>query len=262
MATTKLEHLIDPEVLAQFLDAKLEAAIKLSPLVDVDNTLVGRPGSKITLPAYRYIGDATIIPEGEPIDTTQLAYDTDEVEVKKAGKAVEITDEAILSAYGDPVNQIGKQLLMSMASKIEADLYEEMGKATLTETYAGDFNKEVVAKALVKFGEEIDEPMYLFVNPAEYALLRQDKDFVQIANGAAVISGHVGQIYGCNIVVANRVAEGEAFIMKPGALALVMKRNVMVEADRDILKGTNVYVCNEHYAVQLRYDDRVIKITK
>jgi hypothetical protein len=48
--------------------------------------------------------------------------------------------------------------------------------------------------------------------------------------------------------------------MKPGALALVMKRNVIVEADRDILKGMNVYACNEHYAVQLRYEDKVVKI--
>jgi hypothetical protein len=39
-----------------------------------------------------------------------------------------------------------------------------------------------------------------------------------------------------------------------------MKRNVMVEADRDILAGYNVYACNEHYAVQLRYEDKVIKI--
>lgn len=262
MATTKLENLIDPEVLGQYLDVKLVDAIKLSPLVDVDNTLAGRPGSTLTLPKFAYIGDAADIPEGDAMDPVNLTATTVEVEVKKAGKAVEITDEAILSGHGNPVNEIGKQLLVAMASKIEADLYKEMGKATLAHTYADDFNKEVIVDALVKFGEDINEEMYLFVNPAEYAALRKDPDFVQIANGAAVISGHVGQIFGCNVVVANRVAAGEAFIMKQGALALIMKRNVMVEADRDILKGTNVYACNEHYAVQLRYDDRVIRIKK
>ena len=48
--------------------------------------------------------------------------------------------------------------------------------------------------------------------------------------------------------------------MKRDALALVMKRNVMVEADRDITRGVDAYAVNEHYAVQLRYNDRVVKI--
>ena len=262
MATTMKNNLIDPEVLGAFLDVKLVDAIKLSPLVEVDNTLAGRPGSTLSLPKFAYIGDADKIAEGAAMEPVALTAEVEEVEIYKAGKAVEITDEAILCGYGDPVNQVGKQLLTAMASKIEADLYEEMATGTLVHNYADEFNKEVIVDAMVKFGEDIDEPMYLFVNPAEYALLRKDPDFVQIANGEAVISGQVGFVHGCNVVIANRVEAGKAFIMKQGALALVMKRNVMVEADRDILKGTNVFAANEHYAVQLRYDDRVIRIEK
>lgn len=260
MATTKKTNLIDPEVLGAFLDVKLVDAIKLSPLVDVDNTLVGRPGSTLSLPKFAYIGDADAVAEGVAMTPVALTAEVEEVEIAKAGKAVEITDEAILCGYGDPVNEIGKQLLMAMASKIEADLYTEMATGTLVHTYTDEFNKDVIADAIVKFGEDIDEPMYLFINAAEYAAIRKDDAFVHVANGEAVISGHVGMIYGCNVVVANRVDAGEAFIMKQGALALVLKRNVMVEADRDILKGTNVFAANEHYAVQLRYDDRVVRI--
>ena len=259
---TKLENLINPEVLGAFLDVKLVDAIKLSPLVDIDNTLVGRPGSKISLPKFQYIGDAEQVAEGEAMVPAQLNADTEEVEIAKAGKAVKITDEAILSGYGDPVNEIGRQLLTAMASKIEADLYEAMGTGTLVHKYTDEFNKDVIADAIVKFGEDIDEPMYLFINAAEYAAIRKDDAFVHVANGEAVISGQVGMIYGCNVVVANRVEAGKAFIMKQGALALVMKRNVMVEADRNILEGTNIFAANEHYAVQLRYDDRVVRIEK
>ena len=259
---TKLENLINPEVLGAFLDVKLVDAIKLSPLVDIDNTLVGRPGSKISLPKYAYIGDAVEVAEGEAMVPAQLNADTEEVEIAKAGKAVKITDEAILSGYGDPVNEIGRQLLTAMASRIEADLYEAMATGTLVHKYTDEFNKEVIVDAMVKFGEDIDEPMFLFVNPAEYAAIRKDDAFVHVANGEAVISGHLGIIHGCNVVVANRVEAGKAFIMKQGALALVMKRNVMVEADRNILEGTNIFAANEHYAVQLRYDDRVVRIEK
>lgn len=50
--TTMLANLVDPEVLADFIDKKLVNAIRLSPLARIDNTLVGRPGDEITLPSY------------------------------------------------------------------------------------------------------------------------------------------------------------------------------------------------------------------
>lgn len=258
MPATKRTNLIDPEVLGAYLDVKLIDAIKLSPLVTVDNTLVGQPGSTLTLPKYEYIGIADgDIPEGQAMVPVALNATSEPVQVKKAGKAVSISDEAMLAAYGDPVNEIGKQLLIAMADRIETDLYVEMAKATLTHD-ADVFGKDAIADALVKFGEDIEGEMYLFINPADFAKLRKDPDFIHVDNG--VITGERGMIHGCRVVVSKRVGEKEAFIMKPGALALVMKRNVMVEADRDILKGMNVYACNEHYAVQLRYEDKVVKI--
>ena len=144
-----------------------------------------------------------------------------------------------------------------MADKIEDDLFKELRKATM-EVQAQAFSKDVVADALVKFGEDMDGDMILFINAKDFATLRKDKDFLYVDNG--VITGVRGMIYGCQVVVSNRIADKEAIIMKRGALALIMKRNVMVEADRNILAGIDTYACNQHYAVQLRYDDRVVKI--
>lgn len=54
MATgmTKLEKLIDPEVMAPMISAKLEKAIVATPFAKIDTTLVGEPGSTITVPKY------------------------------------------------------------------------------------------------------------------------------------------------------------------------------------------------------------------
>jgi hypothetical protein len=40
-----------------------------------------------------------------------------------------------------------------------------------------------------------------------------------------------------------------------------MKRNVMVEADRNIKNKTNMYVVDEHYAVYLKYPERIVIAT-
>ena len=146
----KKANIIDPQVLGDFLDVKLVDAIKLTPVVMVDQTLVGKPGSKLELPKYNYIGDAEDVAEGEAMTPASLQASTEEVAIKKAGKYIEITDESKLSAYGDLVAEVGNQLLTSIASKIEKDLYAELRKAT-KEVQAQAFDKDVVADALAEF---------------------------------------------------------------------------------------------------------------
>ena len=126
MATgpAKLNKLIDPEVIGAYLDVKLVDKIKLAPIVEIDRTLEGRPGSTLTLPKWGYIGDAADLAEGAALTYSDIAEDTQEVAVKKVAKGVSITDEAVLSGYGNPIEQIGQQLLVAVASKIEADLYD------------------------------------------------------------------------------------------------------------------------------------------
>lgn len=261
MAITKVENLINPEVMGQYLDIKLIDAIKLSPLMDVNTELQGKPGDTLTLPKYAYIGDADDVAEGEALVPVVLSSTSTGIKVKKAGKAVEITDESVLSGYGNPVSEAGDQLLTSVAAKIEKDAFVSLRTATLKHNEATAFGKETIVDALVKFGEDIDEEMFLYVNATQYASLRKDPDFVKIQNGEKLVSGHVGTIYGCEVVVSNRVEEKEAFIVKRKALGLLLKRNVMVESDRDILKKTNVIAADEHFVTYLRDESRAIKIT-
>ena len=274
MATgpTKLNKLIDPEVIGAYLDVKLVDKIKLTPMVEIDRTLEGRPGSTLTLPKWGYIGDAKDLAEGAALTFEDIAEETQEVAVKKVAKGVSITDEAVLSGYGNPVEQIGQQLLVAVASKIEADLYDAVknekvatrnSAGCLKHQYTGNaFAKEDIIDMLAKFGEDQEGEKVLFVNPADFAALAKDPDFVQIMQGAQIITGEMGMLYGVRIVVANRVTAGQPFLMKPGALSLVMKRNVMVEAERDMDHFANKYAVSDHYAVYVKYADRIVKASK
>ena len=260
MALTKLEQLINPQVLGAYLDVKLIDAIKLTPFMEVDRTLQGRAGDTLTLPKYEYIGAADDLGEGEEMVPVAIEAGTVEVKVKKVAKAVQITDEAVMNHYGDIVNEIGKQLLTAIADKIENDCFEELGKAKLTVS-AAEFDKEAILDAQLQFGEDLEDGMVVFVRPEQFNALRKDSDFVHIEAGARIVSGHYGKVYGVDVVVSNRVPAGQAFLVKRGGLALIAKQNCQCEQDRNILDMTNVFTAHEFYVPYLKYEDRVVKIT-
>ena len=257
---TKLANLIDPQVLAEYLDVKLMDAIKFAPLCAVRNDLVGVPGDTLSLPKYTFIGLAEDVAEGADVTIANLSATKVDKKVKKAGKGVRLTDEAILSAYGNPQDEVAKQLLMSIAGKVDNDCAEAFRGATL-EVTAEAFDKYVISDMMAKFGEDLEEEMTAVINPAHLAILRKDPDFVQVNEGAVIINGEVGRIFGCRIVVSNKVKAAEAFLVKAGAVKILRKRNVMVESDRDIVNKTNVYVADEHYVAYLEDESKIVKAT-
>ena len=255
-------NLINPEVLGEYLETKLPFSIKFAPLCSVRTDLVGRAGDTLTLPKYSFIGYAEDVPEGADVTIEELTASSTKVTVKKAGKGVEVTDEAILSAYGDTVNEVGKQLLASIAGKVDEDCAAEFRKATLvfdaTEDYE-DFDKYIVSDMMAKFEEELEEDMTLLINPKHLAKLRRDPDFVQVNQGEVIMSGEVGRIFGCRVVISKRVNDNEAFLVKAGAVKILMKRSVMVEYDRNIVNKTNTYVVDEHYVAYLEDESKIVR---
>ena len=257
-APTKLENLLNPEVVAEYIDAKLVDKIKLSPLAVVGTTLQGRPGNTLTVPVWQYIGSAQDLAEGVADVPVVLNSDSETVKVKKAAKSVSITDEAILSGHGNPVSEIADQLLLSIADKIEKDCYTALETATLKHT--ATVSTTAIADAIGLFGEDLDEEMRVFINPQEYTAIRKGAEFVPSSNVQGAIGGSIGYIYNAAVVVSNRVPQGKAYIVKPGALGIELKRDTNVESDRDILAKVNVYAVDKHYAAYLRDKTKVVKI--
>lgn len=265
---TLLQDLFVPEVVADAIDKKLVNAIRFAPLAVIDNTLVGRAGDELTMASYEYIGDAEDVAEGTDIPIAKLSQDTEKVKVSKIGKAVEFSDEALLSgANNDIAEEAAKQVVIAVNSKLEADLIEEMStKAVLTSelSLAGGNITHGIADALSKFGEDIDGEKVLLVSPAVYtALVKSDGWIPNTEAGASIIiNGTVGSIFGAQVVLSNRLtARNEAYIIKPGALRIVMKRNTLVEFDRDILSEMNYIKASKLFAPYVYDKSKVIKIT-
>ena len=265
---TLLQDLFVPEVVADAIDKKLVDAIRFAPLAVIDTTLVGRAGDELTMPSYEYIGDAEAVAEGADIPIAKLSQDTEKVKVAKIGKAVEFSDEALLSgANNDIAEEAAKQVVTAVNSKLEADLINAMStNAALTATLslAAENVAHSLADALVKFGEDIDGEKVLLVAPDVYAKLLKADGWVPNTEAGAnvIVNGTVGSIFGMQVVLSNRLtAKKEAYIVKPGALRIVMKRNTLVEFDRDILSEMNYIKASKLVAPYVYDKTKVIKVS-
>lgn len=210
MAMTKLKDLVDPQVMADMVSAKLPKKIKFTPIARIDTTLEGRPGSTITVPKYAYIGDAEDVAEGVAMGTTVLTASTTEAKVKKAGKAVELTDESVLSGYGDPVGTAVNQLTMSIAAKVDNDGYDALCGASLTyDGTATEISYRGVVSANAKFEDESDASLtkIIFIHPNQEATLLNDDDFKSNDKYPlnVIMSGTIGSIAGAQVVKSKKV---------------------------------------------------------
>lgn len=275
MTQTKIAQLVNPEVLADMVSAKLPKMIKFTPLAYVERELVGQPGNTVTVAKWVYSGDAKDITEGEAIVPDQLTTDKSTMTIKKAGKGVEVTDEALLSGYGDPLGQAAHQISLAIANKVDNDLVVEAKKAT---QYVDDapVTGDALDKALAVFADEEDARYVALVNPKDAIDLRADtvKEWVRGSEIGAniVISGTFGETHGVQIVRSKKVEKGKGFLVKVsavetdtddvakyGAFVINLKRDVAVETDRDILKKTTVITGDEHYGVYLYDPTKVVK---
>ena len=261
---TKLAQLINPEVMGAFAERKLEAEFKFAPLAVVGHELQGQAGDTLTIPVWGYIGKAADVAEGQPIPISKMGQTKTTVKVKKAGKGIELTDEAVLSGLGDAVGEGEKQLAEAILDKVNKDCFDAlMGTTTLQHsTASGDtLNADEVADALVKFKEDVHEGQVLFVSPKRYAQLRKDPAWVTVLAGEKFISGQVGEIMGCSVVVSNTMADDKALIVRAGALGLELKRDTMIESDRDIIHKSTIITIDKHYVAYLKDASKVIKVT-
>ncbi|MGA4517210.1 N4-gp56 family major capsid protein [Solibacillus silvestris] len=264
MAQTKMANMVNPEVLKDMISAGLENKLRFAPLARIDRTLEGHAGNTVTVPRFEYIGDAEDVAEGVAMGTSVLTTSTQQATIKKAGKAVELTDESVLSGYGDPVGEAGNQLLLSIANKVDNDALEALSTTTLVSTTTGGLKVDAVEKAQDVFEDEDQEGMVLICSPKAAAQLRKDaaQDWTRQSElgDSIIVTGAFGEILGAQVVRSRKLDDNTAYLVKAGALAFYLKREVDVETGRDILKKTTVISADEHYGVVLEDESKAIKI--
>ena len=264
----------DPEVVSDMINAKVAKKAVMSGYIKVDSTLSGVPGSTITVPRWGYIGEAVDLAEGQPIDTTKMAFTTAQYGIKKIGKGVMLTDEAQLSGYGNPMGTATNQIAMSISEKLDNDrvavLYESQNIFDASTTA---IKYTSIVDGVDMFGEEEESRKVILIHSKQKTQLRKDADFLAAdkLGPDLLTNGAIGRIAGCDVIVSNKVKLEDGVYHNPiikltnaseteddlPAVTYFLKRGNLVEHKREEGVGDKI-VCTAFGMPALTNEAKVV----
>jgi N4-gp56 family major capsid protein len=264
----------DPQVVSDMINAKVSKKAVMTGYIKVDNTLEGQPGSTITVPKWGYIGEAAEYAEGDPIDRTKMAFTTSQYKIKKIGKAVRLTDEAQLTGYGDPVGTATKQIAMAISEKLDNDRVNVLyGSKNVCDCSTAVLKYSAIVDGVDMFAEEEDSRKVILIHSKQKTQLRKDSDFISADKFEAgvMVSGSIGRIAGCEVVVSNKVKCEEGVYYNPiiklnndaeseddmPAVTYFLKKGNLVEHDREAGVADNI-ICTAYGMPALTNEEKVV----
>lgn len=280
MAVTMMANMINPEVMGDMINAKIEALAKITPYAKVDTSLQGVPGDTKTVPSWNYIGDAEDVAEGVEVGLTAMSAATVTFTIKKAMKSVGLTQEAINSGLGNPVGQAEAQLAKSIVGKVDNDVLDAALKST---NVHGDgatvIGYEGIVGAVTKFEDEEDGiEKVMFISPKQEATLLVDPAFLSADKftGGVAVNGAIGKIAGCWIKKSNKIKAKSGVFTNPiiklepdsaeteytedelPALTIFLKKDTSVDAEFKPRSQTHEITAAKYYGVALTNAAKVV----
>lgn len=271
---TKLAQLINPEVMADMVSAKADKKVRVLPYAKVDTTLQGQAGDTISIPKYGYIGEAVEVAEDEDIPVRQMSVSSEQHTIKKAGIGGVLTDEAVLSGYGNPVGELTNQMATSIAGKCDTDAYAELVKAPTSYNATGVISYNEIVNAIDLFEEETNTEKAIFVHPKQATQLRLDPNFIDKSKygNEVMVDGEIGMVANARVVASKKVQLADGAYLNPivkleedtetedasPALTIFLKRDTNVETDRIARNRTTEITGDKMYVVALTNETKVI----
>lgn len=274
--TTTLRNgdVFDPQVVSDMIKAKVSAKAAMTGYIKVDTTLQGTAGSTVTVPKWGYIGVAEDYEEGQPIDSTKMAFTTAQYGIKKIGKGVMLTDEAQLSGFGKPMSVATSQIAMSISEKLDNDrvdvLYESKN---VCDQSSAVIKYSAIVDGVDMFGEEEDSRKVILIHSKQKTQIRKDADFLSADKFEAgvMVSGAIGRVAGCDVIVSNKVKLEDGVYYNPiiklnndaeteddmPAVTYFLKRDNLVEHERHVGVGDEI-VCTAHGMPALTNEAKVV----
>jgi N4-gp56 family major capsid protein len=240
----------------------------------VQHPLPGRPGSTVTVPGPKSIGDAVDVAEGADIPIREITTDTSEYTIKKAGIGTTITDEAVLNSLGDPIGNSSTQITKSIANKIDNDEVEVLLSASTTFVADNAIGYKPIVDAIDLFEEEILTDKVILVHPKQITQLRKDPDFIsrEKYDHNVIATGEIGAIAGARVKPSKKVPVAGGYYLNPiiqlsadpdteqdtAALTIFIKRNINIEKERKARSRKTEITGDQMYMATLTDETKVV----
>lgn len=237
----------------------LTTSVNTRNLMTVDSTLAETAGMTKTINTYTYTGTAEELAAGaKNSNRGSISYVPNDYTVKRVQQTFDYLDDDF---YKDNtiVDNMLKGANQVMVNKMTADFIGECAKATIAHT-ADTFGYDAVVDGISKLNLENESEIFIVIPNAWKADLRKDPDYVAARMGEVVYTGQVGTVCGIP-VICTKALEDEAYVMTKEAVKLFMKKDVMVEQDRDVEAKQNTVVLATYYICALTDATKICKLT-
>ena len=245
----------------------------LRNLVTIYN-IDAQPGVTVQVPKYPAIAAAGLT-EGTDMSSTTVSTSSVSITVGEVGAQVLLTDMAAMGA-GNPADELGTVLGNAIATKMDKDIIAlfdgfstSLGATTTELTAAYLFQAAATLRANKAPGRLVG----VFHPYQTYALKANLTNTFANPNGGdlqneAMRNGYVGTIAGIDIyesanVTVDGSGDAKGAIFAPEAIAVAMKRDFVIEPQRDAsnraweLNATAIYGVGElddSYGVEMYFD--------
>jgi len=259
MPITVRSNLIVPEILQEAVRGEFVGVTALlnSGAAAVSSTLPesARGGDVLKVPYFGTIGEYEDVAEAVALTPANIVMTSETATVQHSGKAIEITQWAqIAAAYADPYAELARQLRVGFERRMDralidaantTDLVHDVYSATTPRT----LNWDVVVDARMRFGDEQEDLALLVVHSKVLGdlLKLKDGDGRPLLVNDLQAEDRVARFAGVPVKVSDRLAPEStnppkytSLLIKRNALALWYNGSPEVQADRDILRDTQV----------------------
>lgn len=260
-ATVSTDFVFEPKVWKEHVSAFFRDKLTFGAIAASDDSLTQEPGTSINFPYFKQIGAVEEPAEAASLTVDNLSDDSFNATVKEIGKAVGIKKKAFkVSAARTEriISEITSQIGRRHAEKVDSDLLAEFSGAgnfiAPAMAVAGKNVRAINSGKVTAFGDLHTDAIALFIHSLDMLDVMNDTvaGFMKAdANDPMIrVPGFTGRLLGMAVFENDKLTSGTAYVHKMDPYGYILKQDMELESDYDILAREWVFTGNQWYAVK------------
>lgn len=277
-ATVAADFVFEPKVWQDHISAYFDRRLVYGAFALRDDTLTAAPGLTQNFPYFKKIGDAEEPAEESGLVVDNLEDDSFSCTVKEVSKAVGVRKKAFKKSAARTeriIKEVQEQIGRVMAEKVDKDLLTEMqddansvnGASSFLATAAADvMNVRNLNIGKIKaFGDKHKDSVVCFMHSLQFLDLMNDTTAGFLKADAQdpmfLVEGFEGRLLGMAIVTVDSIPKNvagqidgkdayDAYVHKMNSYGFMVKQDMELESDYDILHRQWVFAGDQWYGVK------------